>query len=123
MTVADFLILYPEFEGEDEILIQTQLDNASLDVPESVWGKRAAAGLAALAAHHISMRKQNILTEGLNRSDVIVAKADGIAVEYKGKYADTAIQSPFEKTDYGQEYLRLERIVSYTVPRQTIGVM
>jgi len=123
MTKNEFLAIYPEFDSEDfnSTIIELELTNATLDIDETIWGDRAATGLAALAAHRIAIRKMSADAGGVLRGDVVSSYADGVGIEFKGKYKDTVATSPMNLTHYGQRYLELEKIVAYTVARQSIG--
>lgn len=46
--------LFPEFNTAPDVLVQSRLDQAELQIETSVWGNRAGEGQAYLAAHLIA---------------------------------------------------------------------
>lgn len=124
VTVNSFLAKYQEFSDASLYpleTIQLKIDDAVAFISESKWGVHYDNGVMLHAAHYLSLGAQNLKIKGFGRADVVAAYSDNTGVEYRGKIKGNTLSSQFERTYYGQDYLYLERIVSYTVARQTIG--
>lgn len=100
-TTDDFLARYPEFENEEEEVIQANLNEAALFVGQN-WLSQAAytAGILALAAHF-----QQTSAGGYDTGGLKSVSLGSISVTY----ADSSAVGSLETTSYGQRYLDLAR--------------
>lgn len=55
VTVAAFIVQFPEFTRVDVAQIQAHLDAADLEIDRIVWGAKADQGQAYLAAHKLAL--------------------------------------------------------------------
>lgn len=121
MTASEFLTLYPEFSDTTvypTATIEARISDAEMEISESKWGIRYENGVAALAAHFLSLRK--IAADGIgSRGDVAAFSGEGISVEYNSRYQRFKTDI-YDKTPYGQEFKRLQTIVAYMQPRQYV---
>jgi hypothetical protein len=47
--------LFPEFNTAPDVLVQSRLDQAALQIDPNIWGQRAGEGQAYLAAHLLAI--------------------------------------------------------------------
>lgn len=110
MPLSDFLQRYPEFEKLDPKLIELFLLDAQTEVSQARWGKMYERGVMALAAHLLKLHAMRLEDDG----EAIQALASESAGELSVSYAPTmsaANEQDYRLTAYGQEYLRLKRLV------------
>jgi hypothetical protein len=55
MTVAVFVVQFPEFGSVDEDQLQLHLDAAELEIDRDVWLEKGDQGQAYLAAHKLAL--------------------------------------------------------------------
>ena len=103
-----FLERYPEFKEVDYEKIDLFLSDAEMEVSQSRWGKLYQRGVLALTAH--LLRLSLWTTEGGGG-----ASAGELSVSYAVPTL-TGTDADYQLTAYGQEYLRLRKLVG-------IGVM
>lgn len=122
-TYAEFVAAYPEFAGVSTPAVQRQLDLSARLLDEGVWGDYYSDGVGLDAAHNLflaqaaSASPQGALQGAMG--PVSSVSAAGVSTSFatptpegKGHSADWYV-----KTVYGQQFLRLRRVV---VP---LGVM
>ena len=55
VSVGQFLVDYPEFEGIPQKMITAKIAMATLQVNSSVWGSKATDAIKVLAAHFLAL--------------------------------------------------------------------
>lgn len=55
MTPADFKLLFPEFSGASDAIVQTRLTWAEERTDADVWGDKRDQGIAWQAAHFLAL--------------------------------------------------------------------
>lgn len=127
MIYSEFISdYYPEFNSTTkypQIVVERKISDASDEISESKWGVYYNRGLAALSAHLLSIWYVNTLGDGTARADIMLAKEPDMTVEFQGRRNGQVKPTIFERTEYGIEYLRLQTIVAYAQPRQTISYL
>jgi len=126
MTPAEFKIRFPEFASEIDARIQFFIDDADCAFDLCRWGCCYVVGIANYVAHNMAMA--NYIASGdaagafpgsssISNAQQWTSKTVGDVSVTRGN--STGIgngksqqDSPFFKTLYGQEYLRLLRLVS-----------
>lgn len=88
MTAAEFLERWEEFQGQNEALVQSFLDDAALECPADLWGDRRELAIQLLTAHRMALRIMQVGT-------MVGATSGG------------AFGSGYQSTQYGQEFQRM----------------
>jgi hypothetical protein len=124
MTYSDFIVLYPEFNSVTKYpqsKVEAIISDSVTEINEDKWGVYYSRGLGALSGHLLAMWYMNTLGDGSSRADIMLSKNPDISVEFQGRRNGQVKPSSFERTEYGVEYLRLQQIVAYMQPRQSIS--
>lgn len=124
MTYQDFIDLYPEFDSVEKYpapKVESIISNAIDEINEDKWGVYYNRGVAALVGHLLSMWYMNTLGDGTSRADIMLSKNPDLSVEFQGRRNGQVKPSSFERTEYGIEYLRLQQLVAYMQPRQSVS--
>lgn len=87
MTLGEFRVLFPEFNGVADAMVTGWLTQAALSIDSSIWGPKASLGQGYLAAHYL-------------------------ATSPFGQNAKAVNKDGQENTTYMQNYKRLQREVS-----------
>ncbi|AOF54437.1 hypothetical protein BKG91_09405 [Rodentibacter caecimuris] len=106
---------YPEFEEIDHNRIDLFLLDAKMEVSQVRWGKLYQRGVLALAAHLLRLSLWTTEMDGGANRNIASENAGELSVSYVAP-ALTGTDADYQLTAYGQEYLRLRRLVG-------IGVM
>lgn len=53
LTLGNFRISFPEFNGVTDVMVQAMLNAAQLSIDEQVWGAKAYVGHGYLTAHQL----------------------------------------------------------------------
>ncbi|VFR20220.1 hypothetical protein ANDO1_1708 [plant metagenome] len=116
-TPADLKTRYPEFSDVDDARVKALMDEAALEMSVRVWGRLYAVGLLALAAHKlkVSSRKRGGDGAGALPGPMTSKKAGEIQVGYASAPMTSTDDAYFAGTAYGQQYLRLRRLVAIPV--------
>lgn len=113
MTPAEFKLDFPQFASESDERIQREIDNAAPFFDVERWAAFYTAGLGNYVAHKIALG--NYLTAQTPAStlsiDVTVKKVGDVTVQRDPAIMSMAARDPFMRTIYGQEYLRLRRMI------------
>ncbi|MBN6711132.1 DUF4054 domain-containing protein [Haemophilus haemoglobinophilus] len=108
-----FLARYPEFEKLDEEIIELFLSDAQTEISEKRWGKFYQRGVMALTAHLLKLREESKATGGDSTRPLASESAGELSVSYVTPMPDANLD--YQTTAYGQEYLRLKRLVGVGV--------
>ena len=102
MTPSEFKDRYPEFSAVADSRVTMFLDDAALELDVFRWGGFYLRGLAALAAHLLT-----IGTEGMGSpSGAVSSRSVG---DVSVSFAVDASNDVLASTAYGREYIRLRR--------------
>jgi hypothetical protein len=55
VTLSAWRVVYPEFNGARDPLVQASLDFAAIEVDAEVWGTKTDHGIGLLAAHYLAL--------------------------------------------------------------------
>ena len=111
----DFLLRYPEFEKTDAKRIGLFLSDAQAEVSKVRWGKLYDRGVMALTAHLLKLSTDAEISGGAANRNLASESAGELSVSYAVPTL-TGTDADYQLTAYGQEYLRLRKLVG-------IGVM
>lgn len=114
MTPAEFKIIFPAFEGEADARVQYALDSAAPFFDVARWDDLYLQGLANYAAHTLTMSAVTASKVGgvAGVSDTATMKKVGdVTVSRSEAMLEKQSKNPLYRTHYGQEYLRLARLV------------
>ena len=114
-TIDDFLDRYHEFKETDESKIGLFLSDAKMEVSQARWGKLYQRGVLALTAHLLRLSLWTSEGGGGANRNLASESAGELSVSYVTP-ALTGTDADYQLTAYGQEYLRLRKLVG-------IGVM
>ncbi len=110
-----FLERYPEFNEVDYTKIDLFLSDAEMEVSQSRWGKLYQRGVLALTAHLLRLSLWTTEGGGGANRNLASESAGELSVSYAAPTL-TGTDADYQLTAYGQEYLRLRKLVG-------IGVM
>lgn len=114
MTPAEFKLIFPTFEGEADVRVQYALDSAAPFLDASRWDDLYTQGLANYAAHTLTMTAvAAVAVSGVvGVSDTANMKKVGdVSIGRSDALLEKQAKNPLYRTLYGQEYLRLARLV------------
>ncbi|OOF40944.1 hypothetical protein BKK47_02635 [Rodentibacter mrazii] len=111
----EFLQRYPEFNQTDINLVGLFIDDAQSEISQKRWGKLYQRGVMALTAHLLRLRLDTSENQGNAHHNLAGESAGELSVSYAVPTMDGSDQY-YQLTAYGQEYLRLRKLVG-------IGVM
>ncbi|QHJ76860.1 MAG: hypothetical protein [Caudoviricetes sp.] len=113
---------YPEFKKVDDSTINHFLESSALVVSKKVWGKLYELGLFAYTAHRLAVKGvlnqdldgNTIFNNGENFKSVSSKSAGGLSIGYTSQNTSSGNPSDYDltSTSYGQEYLRLRRLIT-----------
>lgn len=111
----EFLNRYPEFTEVDQFRIKTALEDAENQMSRKVWGKLFEQGHHELAAHLLyasgALTKKGS-TNGAPVQAAMSKAAGGLSVGYSAPDSGFAANhNGYASSTYGQEYLRLRKLV------------
>lgn len=114
LLLNEFLQRYPEFEQTDTDRIGLFLSDAELEISPARWGKLYKRGVMALSAHLLKLSLSALENQGEANKLIASESAGELSVSYavtSGQIGDDFYQT----TAYGQEYLRLRKLVGVGV--------
>lgn len=113
---------YPEFSKVDDSTINHFLESSALVVSKKVWGKLYNLGLFAYTAHKLAIKgflnrdldNNVIFNNGEHFKSVSGKSAGGLSLNYTSQNNSSGNPSDYDltSTSYGQEYLRLRRLIT-----------
>lgn len=114
-TIDDFHECCPEFKDVDGFRIDLFLFDAQQEISQARWGRLFERGVLALAAHLLRLSLWATEGNGGANRNVASESAGELSVGYATPTI-TGTDADYQLTAYGQEYLRLRKLVG-------IGVM
>nr|WP_311461908.1 DUF4054 domain-containing protein [uncultured Aggregatibacter sp.] len=112
----DFLLRYPEFRKTDAKRIGLFLSDAQAEVSKVRWAKLYDRGVMALTAHLLKLSADAEISGGAANRNLASESAGELSVSYAAPIYTNGSDDFYQLTAYGQEYLRLRKLVG-------IGVM
>lgn len=109
-----FLQRYPEFNQTDLNLVGLFISDAQTEMSQKRWGKLYQRGVMALAAHLLKLRLDAQENNGNANRPLASESAGELSVSYAVS-AMVGSEEFFQLTAYGQEYLRLRKLVGVGV--------
>ena len=113
-TIDDFRERYPEFKEVDGFLIDLFLLDAQQEISQARWGRLFERGVLALAAHLLRLSLWATESNGGANRNVASESAGELSVGYTAPTI-TGTDADYQLTAYGQEYLRLRKLVGLGV--------
>lgn len=113
MTPQEFKVRFPEFALVEDGRIQFLMIDAAAFVDESTWSDLYVRGLSLVIAHFLvldALRAGGYVNAAM-AGNVVAKKVGPVSVAYDAAMNAKIADSPFARTTYGQEYLRLARMV------------
>ena len=126
MLYSEFIDSYPEFTSVTKYpqsKVEAIIVDAESEINEDKWGVYYLRGLKALSGHLLSMWYMNTLSGGTGRADIVLVKDPEFYAEFQGRRLNQAKSDSLDRTEYGVEYQRLQKIVGYMQPRQSISLI
>ena len=111
----DFLLRYPEFGKTDAKRIGLFLYDAQAEVSKVRWGKLYDRGVMALTAHLLKLSTDAEMSGGAANRNLASESAGELSVSYAAPISTNGSDDFYQLTAYGQEYLRLRRLVGVGV--------
>lgn len=113
ITPSDLTTAYPQFANLPTATIQTAIDFAQTFFDAARWGERFRQGQLLYVAHQLTLSALAAANNGAGAvvDDVLQKRAGGVSKGRDGAIAMATMTNPLLRTYYGQEYLRLRRIV------------
>jgi hypothetical protein len=114
MTPADFIVVYPEFAAVDPVRIQFFIDRADPHFDVDRWGDFYDEGLGCYVAHSLAVSAAQTAQTQANDpdADAIRRKAADSEIAFSEQVKVLQLKgSPFLRTNYGQQYLDLRRMI------------
>ncbi|OOF84433.1 hypothetical protein BKG93_07840 [Rodentibacter ratti] len=110
-----FLQRYPEFEETDARRIGLFISDAQTEISPKRWGKLYQRGVMALTAHLLKLRADAEISGGVANRNLASESAGELSVSYATPTAVNGSDDFYQLTAYGQEYLRLRKLVGVGV--------
>lgn len=111
----DFLLRYPEFGKTDAKRIGLFLYDAQAEVSKVRWGKLYDRGVMALTAHLLKLSTDAEMSGGAANRNLASESAGELSVSYVAPISTNGSDDFYQLTAYGQEYLRLRRLIGVGV--------
>jgi hypothetical protein len=123
LTVAEFKARFPEFASASEPTIEYLIEDTLDAFDQDRWGNSYKRGHSLYVAHLYTLRtKQLAGNSGTGSMDSASQKAvDGVSASMAVLLPTSQLQSFFNGTSYGREYLMLQRTVGIGGVANTIG--
>ena len=109
-----FIQIYPEFAEVDGDRLGIFIEHAKMEVSQKAWGKLYERGLLALTAHLLRLNQMATKAKGDANRPLASESAGEPSVSYQGSTI-TGVNADYQLTAYGQEYLRLRKLVGVGV--------
>lgn len=112
-TPADFKARFPQFAAESDDRIQMFMDEADPYFDVNRWAKFYVQGYLNCVAHKLVLANYQATqtNAAAMATDVSMKKVDAVAVQRDPGLLNLSAKDPFNRTIYGQEYLRLRRMI------------
>jgi len=106
VTVADFLIRFPEFADLADQRIELFLADAQLEVGQSAWGPLYEKGVFLLTAHFLQLNqnRQGGGNGSVESAPIASKSIGGVSISYARSASGSNIADWYLSTVYGSEY-------------------
>lgn len=120
LTLADFLLDFPEFESYDPARLERILLRAASRINETEWRTFYNEAQGLIAAHLLTIQNEAASTGGKGYGVVGGVQAMTVTGSYSVNYATSAGQSKdnssaYSSTIYGREFEELQRRVIISI--------
>ncbi|MDC4238333.1 DUF4054 domain-containing protein [Pasteurella multocida] len=109
-----FITRYPEFEDADSEQVGIFIEDAKAEISEKHWGRLYGRGVMALAAHLLRISLNTKENQGGAIHPISSETAGELSVSYTQSISNTS-DDFYQTTAYGQEYLRLRKLIGVGV--------
>lgn len=112
MTVAQFLVMFPEFASFNASRITFWLSVTAQLVNTTQWGALSNQGMALLTAHYLMIDGMNQLPNTQGKVDAPTAAKAVAGVSITKEVAAVVMEKAghFNMTNYGLQYYKLSRM-------------
>ncbi len=115
MTYAEFIALYPEFASMSQVIVQDRLTRATALLLSSAWGDFYETAIGLDAAHNLALKSLigGNAIGGVQAAvgQITSASGAGLSTSFAQAQTNNNTEEWYNKTVYGQEYLRLRSVV------------
>ncbi len=111
ISVADFKLRYTEFSAVLDARVQVFLDDAELEMSETVWDTLYERGAYALAAHLLTLSDKTAAGSTGAPGTVASRSVGDVSVSFVSSGAKNKEDEYFGSTSYGLDYLRLRELI------------
>ena len=110
-TIDLFKARFPEFSAIGDGVVQPIIDEANLFLDETQWTDWFLLGAGYYVAHIVYIGKTQTAGDGGASLPMTGMKTGGLMLQFHSLENSRASEAFFQSTSYGQQYLRLSRIV------------
>ncbi len=109
-VLKEFRMRFPEFKAITDDVVVFFINDAAQELSSKKWGRLYSRGLTTLTAHLLAIYER-IIENGDGANYPVTSESAGeLSVSYGSTV--TAQTAQYELTCYGQEFLRLRRLVA-----------
>lgn len=109
ITPTDFKTRFPEFDSVDDTRVQMFIDDAVLELIQSVWDVYYDLGLFYLTAHYLALATAS--NQGNGSSSAVgplsQATVGNVSASFAKKTPGTDSEEYYNSTQYGQRYWKM----------------
>ena len=114
ISAANFKLRYTEFDSVDDARVEIFLDDAALEISESIWGTLYSRGVYALTAHLLTLNDKSAAGGGSSTVGPVTSRAVGdVSVSFGLAAVKSKSDEYLGSTLYGSEYLRLKGLICH----------
>lgn len=116
LTPAEFKEQFPEFTATPDERIQLYIDKSDPYFDQIRWGDLLDDGMGYRIAHLLTLSASATSTSGtgMGHQNFVTGKKVGeVQINKSVTLVQTGIDEPYLRTAYGQEYVRLRKIVGF----------
>lgn len=113
-SIDGFKQRYPEFNKVDDDIVSVFIEDAQAEISKQRWGRLYRRGVLALAAHLLRLNQLATQSKGDSVKIATSKSAGELSVDYAAPTV-TGTDADYQLTAYGQEYLRLRKLIGVGV--------
>lgn len=114
LALDDFILRYPSFNGISTSQFTLFCKDAETEISKQRWGKWYERGVMALIAHWLTLSERNAQNNGGPHRYLASESAGELSVSYVAPLGNQGDEY-YQLTAYGQEFLRLRRLVGFGI--------